>query len=168
MLWISTLTDAQQVILRFENGTKLTGIIYLVDITQTRTLGTTLKNLKVFLELCGKDASKSVVFATTKWEDVKKEVGEQREKELLKTFWKEMLDEGSRTARINNTKESVWSTINMVLEKSEVGRPLRTVPLRLAEKLKNESIRKMGSDIIIPYVVFPCIEFVDYVLTQTL
>jgi hypothetical protein len=83
-------------------------------------LETTLKNLKVFGKLCGSDASKSVIFATTKWEDVKKNVGVRREGELFEKFWKEMLDEGSRTARIENTPESVWSTINMVLEKQPV------------------------------------------------
>jgi hypothetical protein len=89
----------------------------LHDITQTRMLGSTLKNLKMFGKLCGKDAAKSVVFASTKWDNVMKEVGERREKELLEIFWKEMLDAGSHTTRIENTRESVQRTIDGILER---------------------------------------------------
>jgi hypothetical protein len=152
---------------RYKKGTKLTGIIYLHDITQTRMLGTTLKNLKMFGKLCGSDAAKCVVFATTKWEDVKGDAGVRREKELSDIFWKEMLDEGSRKAQIQNTHGSVWKTINMVLERqpvhalliqeelvdlgksipeTEAGKALRSELLALAEKLKKESEARGSGD----------------------
>jgi hypothetical protein len=139
----------------------------LHDITQSRTIGVTLKNLGLFGKLCGSDAAKCVVFATTKWEDVRLEVGVRREKELFEVFWKEMLDEGSRTARVQNTHESVWKTINKILERqpvhalliqeelvdlgksipeTEAGKALRSELLVLTEKLKKESKARGSGD----------------------
>jgi hypothetical protein len=44
---------------------KLTGIIYLQALTNRRIYDSTLRNLRMFRELCGYDALRNAVFATT-------------------------------------------------------------------------------------------------------
>jgi hypothetical protein len=74
--------------------------------------GSLLKNLKMFISLCGQKAMPNVVIATTMWGEVKPEYGERREKELKDTFWKDLLDEGCRVERFEDTYESAWHIID--------------------------------------------------------
>ena len=75
--------------------------------------GTTLKNLAVFKDLCGRDSLKNVILVTTMWDEVQDQsTGSEREKELLSNFWKDMVDHGSRTYRFGGSPESAWEIIN--------------------------------------------------------
>ncbi|CAI6093828.1 unnamed protein product [Clonostachys chloroleuca] len=86
----------------------LNGIIYLHRITDIRMQGSAKKNLLMFRQLCGEDALKKVVLATTMWDKVPTEEGEQREKELIDTqeFWGWMLQKGSSCSRHMNSEDS--------------------------------------------------------------
>ncbi|CAH0018597.1 unnamed protein product [Clonostachys rhizophaga] len=86
----------------------LSGIIYLHRITDIRMQGSAKKNLLMFRQLCGEDALKKVVLATTMWDKVPTEEGEQREKELVDTqeFWGWMLQKGSSCSRHMNSEDS--------------------------------------------------------------
>ena len=95
---------------------KLTGIIYLHEITQTRMFGTIRKNLDMFKKLCGDEALRNVVLGTTKWDEVKLEKGQQREQELKDTYWREMLQRGSVIIRADADPSSVWEIINRILK----------------------------------------------------
>ena len=70
--------------------------------------GSLLKNLRMFIGLCGQKAMPNVVIATTMWGEVKTEHGERREKELKDTFWKDLLDKGCRVERFEDTYESCY------------------------------------------------------------
>jgi len=96
---------------------KLAGVIYLHEISQTRMLGTTLKNLKMFHKLCGEDALSSVVLGTTKWSEVNEAVGDDRLKQLENNFWKEMIQGGSKVFKFDKTYESAWNMVNHLLRK---------------------------------------------------
>lgn len=80
---------------------RLNGIIYLHRITDVRMQGSAKKNLLMFKQLCGPDALKNVVLATTMWSLVNPTDGQAREKELISTpeFWGWMLQKGSRVER---------------------------------------------------------------------
>ena len=56
-----------------------------------RMFETARKNLDMFRKLCGDEALKNVVLGITKWDDVKLEVGRQREIQLRDIFWMEMI-----------------------------------------------------------------------------
>ncbi|CAG9940299.1 unnamed protein product [Clonostachys rosea f. rosea IK726] len=86
----------------------LNGIIYLHRITDIRMQGSAKKNLLMFRQLCGEDALKKVVLATTMWDKVPTEEGEKREKELVDTqeFWGWMLQKGSSCSRHTNSEDS--------------------------------------------------------------
>jgi hypothetical protein len=73
--------------------------------------GSVLKNLRMFASLCGKDAMPNVVITTTMWSKVDKEEGEQREEELRNDFWNDMVADGCRTARFENTHASAWRVV---------------------------------------------------------
>jgi hypothetical protein len=76
--------------------------------------GSLLKNLRMFVSMCGQEAMPNVVIATTMWGEVAKEKGERREKELKETFWKDMLDNGCRVERFEDTYESAWFVIDCI------------------------------------------------------
>jgi hypothetical protein len=49
---------------------KLTGIIYLRDIGAVRMTGSALRDLDLFVKLCGQNNLMSVALVTTKWDCV--------------------------------------------------------------------------------------------------
>jgi hypothetical protein len=71
----------------------------------------------MFAKLCGNDALRNVVFATTAWGDPRPGEGEARQRDLDKVP-KEMLERGSKTCRFNGTFESAWGVIDALPTKS--------------------------------------------------
>ena len=114
--WLETMYDP-----RDSHGhkgeTKLAGIVYLHDISLTRMLGSTLKNLETFQNLCGKGALKRVVLCTTKWSDIYEEEGERRIEQLKGGHWKEMIEGGSTVCEFEDSQESAWDVIAPIIEK---------------------------------------------------
>ncbi|KAF5548265.1 hypothetical protein FMEXI_4829 [Fusarium mexicanum] len=92
----------------YKHEIRLHGIIYLHRISDVRMQGSAKKNLVTFKELCGEDALKKVVLASTMWDIVPAEKATKREQELKDTpeFWGWMLSKGSSIHRYNNTAES--------------------------------------------------------------
>jgi hypothetical protein len=79
--------------------------------------GSPLKNLKMFGKLCGDDAIRNVILATTMWRpDGKDPENKQprREKELRDKYWKGMLDSGSTMTRFLRTYNSAWTIVDLV------------------------------------------------------
>ncbi|KAL0948455.1 hypothetical protein HGRIS_011028 [Hohenbuehelia grisea] len=104
----------------YRKHVRLTGIIYLHRITDNRMAGTSLKNLHMFGELCGCEAAHGVVLATTMWGRLKTpEVGQRRQEELMKTFWKPMIDNGSETNQFRDSYESAWDLISSVVRRGK-------------------------------------------------
>ena len=80
---------------------KLNGIIYLHRISDVRMQGSAKKNLFMFKKLCGPNALRHVILATTMWDRVSEVEGRAREQELTSTddFWGWMVSQGSRVCR---------------------------------------------------------------------
>ncbi|KAF2185519.1 hypothetical protein K469DRAFT_525663, partial [Zopfia rhizophila CBS 207.26] len=100
-----------------DNNVRLTGIIYLYEITQPRMTGTAKKNINMFSKLVGRDGFKNVILVTTKWDKLNDpQEGEKRESELKDGFefkgrknegyWISMLSLGAGIKRHNGTTES--------------------------------------------------------------
>lgn len=83
--------------------------MYLHGLNYARVEGSALRNLKMFKELCGPDALKNTVLATTFWGEVNSQAGEEREAELASkdAFWGEMLEKGSRMARFTDRESGL-------------------------------------------------------------
>ena len=99
---------------------KVTGILYLHEISQARMFGTARKNLEMFRKLCGDEALGNVVLGTTMWGDVSLEKGQQHEQQLRSTYWEEMLQQGSVIMRVHGDSASAWEIVNHILESSRV------------------------------------------------
>jgi len=98
---------------------KLSGIIYLHEISQTR-FETTRKSLDLSQKLCGDEALKNIILTTTKWGDISADVGQRREQELCDTYWKKLLAQGSKMARFTDTHESAWAIVDLIINKDPV------------------------------------------------
>ncbi|KAG6907316.1 hypothetical protein DXG01_009435 [Tephrocybe rancida] len=108
-VWLARSYDAKM---------KLAGVIYLHEITQPRMLGTSRKNLDMFVRLCGPDAIKNVILATTKWDELpSNEMGEMRESQLKGEHWKHMVELGSRIHRFDCSQRSARRIVNYILAK---------------------------------------------------
>ncbi|KAF8153679.1 P-loop containing nucleoside triphosphate hydrolase protein, partial [Mycena galopus ATCC 62051] len=112
--------------LEFSQDKKLSGIIYLHRITDTRMGGVTDRNLRMFRKLCGDDALKNVAIVTTRWDDVQeKDRGaiERREGELMKTpgrFFEPLIAAGGRFLRHDNTVGSARRIMETFLAKDPI------------------------------------------------
>lgn len=86
----------------YKSGQKLSGILYLHRVSDTRMRGSSVRNLAMFQQLIGDDFYKNVTLATTCWSLVPFHVGLERETELKtnSNFWKLMLSKGAHLKRI--------------------------------------------------------------------
>jgi GTP-binding protein EngB required for normal cell division len=96
---------------------QLSGIIYLRPITEIRITGKPHRNFHKFGELCGGQWAQSVVLVTTRWDTIQNsDLGEKREKDLEKGYWKSMIDNGVALDRFLNTPDSAWNIVGKVLK----------------------------------------------------
>lgn len=130
---------------------KLGGVIYLHDISLSRMLGTTRKNLEVFQKLCGDDAFRSVILGTTKWGDVFKEDGDRRTQQLCDNYWREMLDHGSKVFRFEDSSKSAWAMVNSIIELNRSRAEVLQIQRELVDALKlipdTEAGQKLRNDL---------------------
>ena len=96
----------------------LTGIIYMRDINVEKMNNSGVKNLDLFLKLCGQEYLKNVVLVTSKWDKVGVDDQvkiENREKQLLDNFWSGMRDHGCGYERYDNTTSCAQRIIKPIL-----------------------------------------------------
>ena len=101
-------------------NSRLTGLIYIHRISDTRVGGTAQRNLRMFRKLCGPDSLKNVVVVTTMWDNVTPEEGSRREQELISSndLFKPLLDGGATIMHHERTAESAAKVIDYLLGKS--------------------------------------------------
>ncbi|GAP88263.2 putative p-loop containing nucleoside triphosphate hydrolase protein [Rosellinia necatrix] len=145
----------------YRNDVKLSGIIYLHPISDTRMTHHATKNLQMFQKLTGENNLKNVILATSMWDKVPIEQGLAREEELKKRFWNVLLALGAKAIRHDGTPESARSIAQTLMAnkpffvrlQKEMGRdnkPLRDteagqqVMLELS-KLKEEHKRELAN-----------------------
>ena len=101
---------------RYEKEILLSGLLYFHRISDNRMAGTPLKNLRMFEELCGKNAFHNVILTTTMWDEVDDETGDLREQELKSKYWRSMLERKSTTSRFMQTRESALRLIEPLID----------------------------------------------------
>ena len=99
----------------YNNNKLLSGILYLHRITDNRVAGSSLKNLRVFQKLCGRDALDKVHLTTTMWDEVELGVGERRLEELKTEYWKTMISQGAQVARCRNDDDSSKKLVRKIV-----------------------------------------------------
>ncbi|KAI0536361.1 P-loop containing nucleoside triphosphate hydrolase protein [Xylaria digitata] len=93
----------------YRNDMKLSGIIYLHPISDTRVTHHATKNLQMFQKLTGENNLKNVILATSMWDKVSMEEGLAREQELKNKFWKVLLAWEAKAVRYEGTPKSARS-----------------------------------------------------------
>ncbi|CAE6477543.1 unnamed protein product [Rhizoctonia solani] len=107
----------------YQDGFKLTGIIYMHRITGTRFGGISRRTFNVFRKLCGKDSLSNVLLVTNMWSDPPTPQQIDRETELRThvDFFKPALDEGATMVRrAHKDQRSAHDIIRMLLRKDPV------------------------------------------------
>ncbi|OTA58355.1 P-loop containing nucleoside triphosphate hydrolase protein [Hypoxylon sp. EC38] len=104
----------------FVNGIKLSGIIHLHRINQPRMQGSARRNVKLFEDLCGDNALKNVILATTMWDITNESLAEEREKQLRskREYWGYMVDKGSQILRHKNSEQSALEVVEHIIKKN--------------------------------------------------
>ena len=101
---------------------KLTGIIYMQALTDRRMYGSSLRNLKMFRELCGEDPLQNVVLTTTGWGvfekagELDKAAANEHQLRTDPDFWQPLLKHGSKMARFEDTRDSALKIIESIVD----------------------------------------------------
>ncbi|KAG8819912.1 hypothetical protein FRC19_009390 [Serendipita sp. 401] len=96
----------------YNTGVQLDTILYLHKINEFRMTQSLLKNLKLFVSLCGTQAMPGVVIVTTMWNEVvNKKAAEQREEELKNRVWYDMIANGCSVKRFEMTRDSALNIL---------------------------------------------------------
>ncbi|KAH7334645.1 hypothetical protein B0J17DRAFT_670961 [Rhizoctonia solani] len=121
----------------YSENFRITGLLYMHKITDTRVGGASLQNMNTFKALCGTDSLKNVVYVTNMWSDPPTRNELKREEELQADFFRWPLSQGAQMARHTNTKESAHDIIRLLLPKKptipELSRQLMEEHLNLEE-----------------------------------
>jgi hypothetical protein len=116
----------------------LSGIIYLHPISSARMPGSARKTLEVFAKVVGEDAFHNIILVTTKWDLLQDPaVGVLREEQLRNEWWKDLIQQGSTTARSNGDRESALAIVKNIAFGRSTG-DVVGVPLALQKQMVDE------------------------------
>lgn len=106
-------------VLAYRHDVRLSGMVYLHSISETRMKGSHRTNLRMFQKLAGLENLGSVVLTTTLWDKTPPEIGKAREAEMISTddFWGSMIKNGSQFRRFTNDKPSALRIIGLLVDK---------------------------------------------------
>ena len=90
----------------YRSGAKLSAVLYLHPINNSRMEGSAVKGIEMLQYLCGDNFYSNVFLGTTFWDIVSLDVAARREEELIKTpkFWGHMIQGGSQYLRIPQSR----------------------------------------------------------------
>ncbi|KAF2870051.1 P-loop containing nucleoside triphosphate hydrolase protein, partial [Massariosphaeria phaeospora] len=122
----------------YRTGLRVGGIVYLHSIAENRVTGSAAKNFAMLERLCGPDAARQLILATTKWDLVGDEA-DQREAELISTkkFWGTMFENGSRVQRWDGHRPSALAIVQSLTVRADT---FDLVPLRIQLELVDQSL----------------------------
>ncbi|KAH7914571.1 P-loop containing nucleoside triphosphate hydrolase protein [Hygrophoropsis aurantiaca] len=99
-------------------GAKLMGFIYMHEITQSKVDNSV--SLVTPLKFTRPGMLFNITLATTKWGDVAEDAGVKHESDLAEKYWKNLLRQGMRMMRFEDTRQSAWEIIDSVLSQESV------------------------------------------------
>ncbi|KAH8103310.1 P-loop containing nucleoside triphosphate hydrolase protein [Cristinia sonorae] len=102
----------------YRQNKKLSGIIYMHRISDTRMTGVSKRNFGMFRSLCGEKTLRNVLLVTNMWGEVQQSVGEARERELATDdiLFKPVLDKGAHMVRNMHTVQSAHEILQRFVD----------------------------------------------------
>lgn len=133
----------------YRSEIRLTGLIYLHRIMDTRFGGASGRNLRTFKKLTGKDNLGSVILATTFWKKPLSSDDENREKQLntdARFGWSKMLDEGAKSERQDRESDSGAEMIRyLIAQGRQVSLQIQT---EIVDQGKSIAETEAGSEVV--------------------
>lgn len=77
---------------------------------------TSMRHLRIFEELCGKNALQNVILVTTMWDEVDEDTGTSAEEMMKTKYWNKMLERKSTTGRFLGTRESAVQLLQPLID----------------------------------------------------
>ncbi|KAJ8114631.1 hypothetical protein OPT61_g3543 [Boeremia exigua] len=123
----------------YQLGVRLSGIVYLHNITETRVKGSAVQGLKIFKAICGIEAFHGITMATTFWDKVGMGDMHQADKNWLElqqnvNFWKELIDGGCSKQMLSAGRTSAMQVVQGI-----ANRDIRLV-LKMQSQLVDERL----------------------------
>lgn len=123
----------------YELGVRLSGIVYLHNITETRIKGSAVQGLKIFKAMCGAEAFPGITMATTFWDKVGTDGMRQADNNWIElqrnvNFWKELVDGGCSKQMLSAGKTSAMQVVQGI-----ASRDIRLV-LKMQRQLVDEKL----------------------------
>ncbi|KAH9829190.1 P-loop containing nucleoside triphosphate hydrolase protein [Rhodofomes roseus] len=130
----------------YEDGVKVSGVIYMHRISDRRVGGIARENFRLFTKICGPDALRNVFIVTTMWNEVAEAVGRAREEELVTKpiFYQSAVERGARMVRCHNNADSARSIALALIE--HAARRLQ-MQYELVDERKQVPETEAGSDL---------------------
>ncbi|PSN64131.1 P-loop containing nucleoside triphosphate hydrolase protein [Corynespora cassiicola Philippines] len=105
-------------------GLNICGIVYVHRITDTRMSGSSIKSVRTFEKLCGRDSFRHVTLATSMWDhldDSNQMIASEREHSLQSNpeFFGNLMREGAEMMRFYGNKKSAEEVIERVLGRTQ-------------------------------------------------
>lgn len=119
-----------------ERGIRLSGIIYLHCITNNRLPGTAVRALDAFKKMCGTEAFKGVILATTMWDMVSvKDLAkaEKRHEEFSEKVRHDVIEHGGKLVRLSAVEIDAVKILHHIVQKN------RRLTLRFQRQLVDEN-----------------------------
>ncbi|KAF2642477.1 hypothetical protein P280DRAFT_396530 [Massarina eburnea CBS 473.64] len=127
-----------------EQGIKISGLLYLHRITDTRLGGSAMRSLKAFKKLCGEETYNGIILVTTRWDEVRLDqmkLASQREQELRINSWSDVLKKGGRIVSLTAGRADALKIIShIVIENLQL-------TLRLQRQLVDEEMALEETDV---------------------
>ncbi|KIP04288.1 hypothetical protein PHLGIDRAFT_129625 [Phlebiopsis gigantea 11061_1 CR5-6] len=129
--------------LTYKNGKRLSGLIYMHPITDTRIGRRSRYNLQMFKKLCGDETLGNVVVVTTMWSSVGEDAGISRLQQLRdedQFEFNSVEARGGRILRYGNNKEAALAILQAML-------PNARLPLQIQRELvvERKTISETGA-----------------------
>ncbi|KIM91565.1 hypothetical protein PILCRDRAFT_810846 [Piloderma croceum F 1598] len=142
-------TEIEKLNTKFGKKPTVLGILYMHRSSDAWIMGSPLEHLKPLESLCGSDYPQKTVLVTTAWDEAE---GLSREDTLRNEHWKPMLDKGSNIVRYEDTSESAWGIVNLLLCTDMAPQSREQV---VNEKLELPKSQKLLEEVLIIAVIGP-------------
>jgi hypothetical protein len=98
---------------------KLSGVLYLGCINDATMTTATWRYLSAFERICGRHNFKYVILVSTGWDTSSEATATRREGELIKSFWHDMIQNGSIVQRHDGSRDSALRIVSTIVDRNE-------------------------------------------------